>query len=466
MHRRAVTGLLAATAIAFLAMTLAAIGAGIAFGYDESVYAQLTRHWLTGAPASGWDLHRPPGLSVLAVVPQAAGLTSEWAHRLIGAAAGIGVVLAASWLAGSAGGPLAAFVAAVALAAASPLQVESASFLSDVPSTLVLLVIAALAWRQVRRPGPIDRSVVWIGPLAAIAFYLRYGAVVELAALAAATAVVAGPRLVDGWRTVAATALVFGLALIPHVAIAVAETGTPWGILASASRAAGGGNGLPLVTYIAWFPWTLIGPLGAAVALAGIVGAIRHARSSSFARYAGIAALVSFAVLGTVIHAEPRYVLFPMTLLMALGSVEVAALVEGRRWPGRAALAAVAVAGLVLAAVTTATEIRTRADLFDWKREAGRDISAFAGPPRAPDCSIRTADVPILSWYSGCSATGFIGGEELVGSSRFVVLRADGHLQPPGSAADATRDAELWRTYDDGTGRPAAVVYLLAGEGR
>src|SRR5918992_2849920 len=104
MKPRGDTTPLAALVIAFLAPVRVAIGAGIGFGYDEAVYAQLFRHWLTGAPASGWDLHRPPGLSVLALVPQALGPGLEWPHRPIGAAAGAGMVAAGGWAARIAGG--------------------------------------------------------------------------------------------------------------------------------------------------------------------------------------------------------------------------------------------------------------------------------------------------------------------------------------------------------------------------
>ena len=174
-------------------------------------------------------------------------------------------------------------------------------------------------------------------------------------------------------------------------------------------------------------------------------------------------------VLGTLVHAEPRYVLFPMVLLVVLGSVEVARALE-RRPRGRrldAALVALAVGCLVLAAAATFMEIRYRADTFDWKREAGRDIGTVAGPVEAPDCSIRTADVPIMSWYSGCHAVNFVGGEAgmapQTGTHRFVVVRADGHLQPSpasvtGGRSPARRSGKLTSTL---AGRPAAVVYRL-----
>ena len=459
--------ILVAIGFAFLVPTLVAIGAGIAFGYDEAVYAQLTRHWLTGAPADGWDLHRPPGLSVLGLVPQAVGLDGEWSHRLVGAVAGVGVVVAGWWMARTAGGATAGLVAAVALGASAPLQVESASFLTDVPSTLVLLILAVLLWRQLRATA-IGASFVWLGVLAAAAFYLRYGAIVELVGLAVAAAIVAPARLLDGWRWVVAAVAAFVIALIPHIVIAVAETGTPWGILRLASSAASGGDGLPLLSYAAWFPWVLIGPLGAAIALLGVVAAIWRWSASPFARFIGVAALVPILVLGTLVHAEPRYCPLPdgpaRRARLGGGRTSPRAPVTRAR-PGRGTRR-LAVGCLVLAAAATLMEIRYRADTFDWKREAGRDIGTVAGPVEAPDCSIRTADVPIMSWYSGCRAVNFVGGEAgmapQTGTHRFVVVRADGHLQPsPESVTEMLSGAEVWKTYLDARGQPAAVVYRL-----
>ena len=466
MTPRTERALLAAIVMAFLTPTLVAVSAQIALGYDEAVYGQLTRHWLTGAPASGWDLHRPPGLSALGVVPQLLSPGNEPALRLIGVISGTGLVAAGWRVARGAGSTVAGFVAAVALAASSPLQVESASYLTDVPSSLVLLLIAGLAWRHLNGAAPIRGSIVWLGPLAAVAFYLRYGAVLELAGLAAAAALVAPRRLLDAWRPVAAAFAAFTIALLPHIAIALAETGEPWGILASAGRAAGGGEGLPLVDYVAWFPWRLIGPLGAVLALVGIVGAFRGA-GDGLPRFLGLAAVLPIAVLGTLVHAEPRYPLFPMVLLVVAGAATAAPLLSPRlrEQSARAVVGGLAAAALVLAAAFTGSEIGTRAVDFDWKREAGRDI----GVAGAGDCSVLTADVPIIAWYSGCPSVNFLSGEAtdriglLTGSERFVIVRADGHLQPPPEVIQTMlADTEVWRTYEDRAGRVVAIVHRLA----
>jgi hypothetical protein len=181
-------------------------------------------------------------------------------------------------------------------------------------------------------------------------------------------------------------------------------------------------------------------------------------RRNGFARFVGLAVVIPIAVLGTIVHAEPRYMLFPMVLLVIAGSVEAVPRIQ-RLGASRRVLAGLAAAAVVLGAATTTWEMGTRADLFDWKREAGRDIGAGGG-----DCSVLTADVPIISWYSGCPAVNFISGAEaLTGSRRFVIVRTDGHLQPDAAAVESlVADAAVWRSYEDRNGDTAAVVYRLA----
>ena len=69
--------LVLATIAAFLVPVTAAVAMNVALGYDEAVYAELARHLVTGAPGSGWGIHRPPGLSLLATLPMLAGLTES-----------------------------------------------------------------------------------------------------------------------------------------------------------------------------------------------------------------------------------------------------------------------------------------------------------------------------------------------------------------------------------------------------
>lgn len=469
-----------------MVVTLFVVGTGVgivantALGYDESVYAVLARHWVSGTPDSGWALHRPPLLSVLGVVPVVAADGQEWAFRSIGAAFGVGTVLAAWSLARSVGGPVAGLLAAVTLAAASPLQLESGVFLTDVPSTCLLMVLTALLWRQLRGPGPINAGFLLLAPIAAAAFYLRYGAAVAIVALGIAAVATTGRRLARSARIVLASLVVFLLLLLPHAVMATGQLGTPWDILVMAERgAAESSQQLPLAQYALWFPSEIMGPLGALLAVAGLTAVIiavwRSTRGrredlrqrDQFAAFVGVTVLVLMAVLGTVIHAEARYLLFVMALLIVLGSTTVAPflarLSRARRRPTLVTAALVASALLVVGIAATGVRIHERGESWDWKRDVGLDVGANS----TGSCSVLTSDVPIVSWYSRCAASNFgdrSGADrlsQLPGQDRFLIVRADGHLQP---SVDVLRaylvGAEPLVTYLT-HGRPAATLYRI-----
>jgi hypothetical protein len=471
--------LMAIIGVAFVSPLLIALAMNNAFGYDEAVYAQLTRHWIGDTPSSGWAIHRPPGLSILGIPAQLVGAGAEWTYRLVGVIFGIGLVVAAWRWARAAGGVRAGILAAAALVNAAPLQVESATFLNDVPAACLMLIMAALLWREVSRTEPLTSSFVLLAILGAAAFYLRYGAIVTIVGLAVAALVIAHGKLRSSWGVAAVTAALFGLLLVPHLVIATAVTGAPWGILASAQRAAGEGTTLPILEYAAWFPWRLVGPFGALVALGGIATAVlawfpeREAGGSSrrLARYVGIAVLVQAAVLGTVIHAEPRYALSTMSMLVVLGAVQAghALEIDTTRAGLRPVVAGLCVLALALGAALSVGEVIGRAGAWDWKRDVGREIGADVTAAGSPACSVLTSDVPIMSWYSRCDAVSFLTGGEpetpsvASGTRQYAVVRTDGHNQPPVPVIDemVVAQADRWRTYTDGAGAPAATVYRM-----
>lgn len=460
--------------LAFGVPTIFAVAANLALGYDEAIYAQLTRHWLTGAPPSGWDLHRPPGISVLGTVPHLVAPGAEWALRLIGVAAGVATIGAGWWLARLAGGPVAGWIAAAALATAAPLHVESAMFLTDVPSTALLLALAGGTWWWLSRPAPTGAGIVMLGVLAAVAFHVRYGSIVAIAGIAVAAALLGRRRPARDWRSLGLAAGAFVLALLPHAVLATLETGVPWGILTYAQGAADGGEGLPALDYLAWFPFRLLGPAAAILAAAGIVAAIGAAvrwnePDGRFTRFIGLAVVVPVAVLGTLIHAEPRYLLAPMALLTVLGAVAAARWLDRLPWARTGGiLVAAGIVAAVIGTATTALEIRGRQLDFDWKRTVGMQIGAAAA---GDGCSILAADAPIVSWYAGCAGITYGAGpiEDrlalLTGAQRFVVVRLDGERSPTTEEVRAALGAaEPWRTFRDGHGEPAAAVYRVTME--
>ncbi|MDP9251080.1 MAG: glycosyltransferase family 39 protein, partial [Chloroflexota bacterium] len=165
-----------------VAVFAGAVSLGIAqrtpFGWDESVYALISRHWLFGTPASGWGPYRPPALSLLAVIPNLV-TSNEAAFRAIGLAFGCLTVLAVWLVARRLGGVAAGLVAAVVIASAQPIQINAGFLLNDVPAVGLLALLVAVLWR-VMEDDRSGWSMLWIAPIAALSFYVRYGAAVPI----------------------------------------------------------------------------------------------------------------------------------------------------------------------------------------------------------------------------------------------------------------------------------------------
>ena len=453
----------------FIVAVALAIAASNALGYDEAVYALRARSWISHAPDTGWGLHRPPLLSVLGV-PAAALGGAEWLFRVVGLGSGVALIAAAWWLARAAGGELAGLVAAAALVAAAPLHVQSSTFLTDVPSTAVLVLLAGGIWRQIGRGEPTGRGLAGLALLAAAAFYLRYGAIVPIAGLATAAAVVAPRTWWSARRQVGLGVAAFLAFLLPHLVVATIGIGAPWSILAFAQSAAGRGERLPLLDYLGWFPGQLLGPMAAVVIVIGLAtaalaatGRLQLPGTPRFAAFALVASAVPIGVLGTTVHAEPRYVMFPMVLLVVAGSVAIGpVLARQRRIAAPAAVLAgvAAVHGIGMAQA----EIGTRTALYDWKREAGLIVRSGAG-----ECSVLAADVAIMTWYSRCPAHPLLVAEghplaALSGEDRWVLLADAGPHQPPAEviADDLLPHLAPMRRLVDGRGLPVATLYRIA----
>ncbi|HSM38065.1 MAG TPA: glycosyltransferase family 39 protein, partial [Candidatus Limnocylindrales bacterium] len=470
-----------AVAVAFGGVVVLNILQQPPFSWDEAVYALTTRHWLYGTPDTGWGAHRPPVLSILAMAPLAVA-SDEASLRVIGLAFGVAAVLATWWLGRSLAGPWAGVTAAAAVAAAPTIQIDAGLLLNDVPALAVLLLLMATLARQLQGSGPIGWSFLWLAPLAALAFYIRYGSILALAAVGL-TAVALWPwRLAAAWPKVLVTALLLVLLLLPHAIFATLQTGSPLGIfLLAQSGAAGAYPGAGLVQYLAWLPSGLIGPVAGAVAVIGLLGGIVRlvsaARRGSWdpsaraAAFLLVPALLLIGVLGAFQLPQSRYLFLPMVLLVIAGA---AAIVDVARAPSQlarpASVVVVAVLGLALvgSAVTMPARSDARAAVYEWLRDAGSWIRD-AGPG---SCSILASDVPQLTWYSGCATynfadTGSAGREGLLtGERRYLVLRRDGRFQPSGEVLAAYLslvDPEPVAAFENRNGVVVASVYRFAG---
>jgi hypothetical protein len=464
-----------------------AVGVGVLqhlpLGWDESVYALITRHWLFGTPATGWGFHRPLVLSILAVVPELVS-RDESVLRVVGLLFGC-LAVGATWLLGRRlHGPISGLLAAVVVASAQPIQVDAGFLLNDIPAVSLLLILTTVLWHQmeVERPG---WSMLWLAPIAALAFYVRYGASVPILLIAATSLLIWWRRIASDWPRVLATAALLFVLLLPHLVFATLQTGTPWGIgLAASGGARPTYPGEGLVTYLAWFPYHLLGPLGAVVALIGLLTSLMaitraiHTRAWDRTTRALTLLLVpavgQIVVLGMSILPQSRYIYFAMVLLVLAGAIGLArawsALGESRRlvgWLAGGLLAAYLVGSVVLVPGV----VRAQRAGDEWIRHGARLIASRSGA----DCSVLASDAPQITWYSGCAAYNFRTrtaadrDQLLTGRDRWLVVRRDGEFQPRPAILNqylsrvAPGSPILLR---DASGAVRAELYRFAASGR
>jgi hypothetical protein len=449
VSRSAELALLGLVVLVFASAVALGIRQAVPLGWDESVYALISRHWLFGTPATGWDVHRPPVLSILASIPMLV-TRSEAAFRAIGLVLGC-MAVTAVWLAGRRlHGILTGVVAAVVVASAQPIQINSGFLLNDVPATGLLLLLIATLW-SVMEDERAGWSILWLAPIAALAFYVRYGASVAILAITVTALLIWRRRLAADWPKAVATAGLLVVLLIPHLVFATLRTGSPWGIaLAAAGGARPAYPGEAIVTYLIWLPYSLLGPLAAAVAVIGLVTCMvvivraltlrqwdREARAYSLLL---LPAAAQIGVLGITILPVGRYLFPAMVLLIIAGCAGLlrvwSGLLKGRRltaWLGIGVFVA-----YLLGSVALVPGVAAHGLSSNWVREAGRYIAAHS----SGNCSVLASDVPQITWYSGCATYNFGDGLRadrdavLIGADRWLEVRRDGVFQPAAPILD------------------------------
>src|SRR3954453_10493734 len=322
--------------------------------WDEAVYLTKSRSFVTDIPASAWMIYRPPGVPVLGLLAAPFG-DSLPAFRLVTAAAGIATVAGAWALARTLWGPLAAVVALLALVTSPVVLAFIPRFRTDVVNVGPVLLLLLLLWWQLEHRERADLRLVAAAPLAAAAFYLRFGAAPLVVGVAVAALVLWPRRLWSDRKVVALTVLATVALLAPHVVDAVSRTGSPLGIVRPAVDVTDTTSPATAVRkYALWTPTRIAGPALLVVA-AGAVAAVVAAAASIGARawtpeprrlaLVLIPGVVGAAGIVLISHPEPRYMLGPFTLAVVAGAGPMAhvvrratAALRARRWVGPAAV--------------------------------------------------------------------------------------------------------------------------------
>jgi len=436
-------GLAAIALVAVAANLVPLILDGGGLNHDESAYALKARHWIEGTPETGWNLHRGIAMSAYGYVIFELG-GDEGALRLLGLAALVGFAIATWILATKIGGTWAGALSAIALLSSPVLLRRTTEYLSDVPSSALLMASMIVVWKQFGERDRPGYGLMWLLPLAWAAFYIRYQSVLSFGLIAITIGVLFWEKVKSGWRPIAVTAVVGFTGLVPHFVFATAETGSPLGIIFFTADVAGRefwGEGL--VDYFLLMGWPLaafIGPAAVVFFIWWLIAERESAGERMRCLFLMIPAAGQVLLLGVVSHGEARFIFFPLALTLIGGVIGVRAVT--RRWRQRTAQAvALGLIVLLLGSLAMSASYVRRAvenrDLSTIPLEmAAEEIREIAGQAT---CGVMTSYQPQITFYSECYTQPFrthlepdealsrISGEEL-----FMFMVEDGKRQPEG----------------------------------
>ncbi|MDO8231799.1 MAG: glycosyltransferase family 39 protein [bacterium] len=387
------------------------------FGHDESVYLTKARSWIDGSPADQFVIYRPIGMVTSGWILLHFD-DSEQGVRTFGVIFGAVTILFTylffkrmfnTWVA----------LCVVGVVEASFLFLrEAPQFFNDIPSSGLLIGVLLLLYIYYESAGK-SKAIYFVGPLAALSFYLRYGTASALVIIGLVTLLVLVPKFVKkegvDYSKLRTSFVISILLFVPHFLQSLISMNDLLGILNLSGKAAGRqyfGEGL--LDYLKWLPNDLGGwALGITAIIGAIVVVIIIFRKNLRENYTsllwiGSIGLLNFIVTGLLVHAEARYVFFPTVLLSGAGIAGVYCLVKNWSKIFANLLTIIFLLPVLYYGVSNYREI----DSFLKKREIVPSSIAYNNALKAirddsydkGGCALWTVLYhPTSSWYSKCN---------------------------------------------------------------
>lgn len=460
--------------LALVGLLVVSLGVGLlvvlsngALGHDESVYALKARSWFAGTPTTGWGIHRPFGMPVIGwVVLQISD--ADITLRITAIVLSMGSALA-MWFTGRVVFDRWTATLSVGVFLASTVFLRRATeFLNDLTAASFLVLTMLVIWYHFEKK-PTGWWLLAAAPLGAAAYYMRYASAVPLAVMAVVAALAWHRPLLRSWRSIAGTAGLFLVLMVPHAMYSIGETGTVLGVLGS--HPAIGSFGL--TTFIKWLPVRLAGISGGVLIVAAgayavyTIAAYLHDRSNGGEEvrktvfFIGTAVAVTVA-LGLTVHAEQRFLYLPLMAVLFVGMRAAVRLAGAVDTTPRQLIFTFAAMFIIITFVRNVPIVADRMDGLTNAKVIIVDASdAVVKDTGGGDCWIRSTFVPQLTWYTRCSTHLFspkIPSEDPL----YLVVFENGKRQPTGPdlAAEIEAAETLVASIDDAEDKIGdALVY-------
>ena len=463
-------GVVAIAAIALLLVPLV-IGGGT-LDHDESSYALKAKAWLFDTPESGWGLHRGPAMSVYAY-PILALNGTEPALRGLGVVALVGLAAATWWLGSHMSRRWVGPVSAVAILASPPMLRRATEFLSDIPSAALLMICMVVVWREFGEKKLPTYRLLWVVPLAWLAFYLRYQSLLSLALIALTILVLWWPKVRARPGPLISGAVVGLVGFVPHFLFSVTETGSPTGVLSGTTTAGGRDfRADGLVDYAGMFGWTLglfLGPIFAGLLLWWLITSWRENDQRTKGLFLFIPAVALVLALGILGEAHERFVFFSYALLVVAGLTGLSHLsIDWRDRTRRAfmvGLSVILIGGLAMSVASSRRYVESRRLRNEPLQLASYEVQNLVA---GRSCGVLSSYIPQITFYSECSTVGFwipktpeqrVAG--IPGNTTYMVLIEKGKRQPSGDELDELIELSTGDVMVVEGERDAADLYIF-----
>lgn len=373
---------------------------------------------MSDLPASEFRVYRPIGLVVTGWV-MLHFTDSEQSLRLVGIMFSLFSTLFLFLLVNSIAGLRAAVLSTLLMLSSGLFLLNAPNFLNDVPSSGFIFGVLWILWRYYKTDGR-SRLIILLPSLVGLAFYLRYGTVINFATIAIISTLFLWRRFYSK-QNISYSGILwsfFGtfLVLIPFFYISISTGNGLTGVLSRGGGAAGRkflGEGL--IEYGKLIPYELGGWAFGVLILLGTVATLFIPLITKLEKekwlgvfWMGSIALLHLLISGLLVHAEPRYIFFSATILSSVGVIVCVSLANKIKFLFLGHFLLVSL-GLLIIYFGVAQYGLAKESFNNKVSSVARGSYVTASElikqdnPSNKECVIwSTSFRPELSWYSGC----------------------------------------------------------------